>query len=1370
MTFAKGSKKMRKLLLLVLALVLCFSTAYGGAGDPDKLRGVTSANYLSVNPQKEAEGARSNTAIAMPLTAAQIRGAANAAGMGSLAVKTIIQRPGGESIWRTDRENSTNIIPIRPEKEELNQESTSRGITHTPDPNVILQGGDDIGSATVIPSLPYFDQGTTEGYADDYTEFCDGISYGITLDVVYSYTSQSDETVNISLCGTSFNTNLYVYDNGYTPGSPYACNDAPCGGNYQQDQIIGLALVAGHTYYIVVDANDEYEGSGPYQISVTPFSPTSYDFAVTAPGTWQDNTCGGADDCVLHPSPEHIYQVVIPSDGAWVFSLCSSTVDWNTWLFLGTEPCMSDIMQRGWPKESCPNSSGLYEITASLEAGTYYLTIEGRSSTDCGSYQLDISQGPTPPWNDHCEDVPPVELLPEGTLTFTGNTTGATSNGDYYFSGSPNVWHGFTINDTLNITVDYCTTPAYTMGPRIYLANGCPPAGITTAIEWTTFMCEGEDNWTMMFGALPPGTYYHPVSTDPWVSPGPYTLHVTGTSLPSNDNCAFVIPAPLVAESALTFTGDNRGATNDCPLLDGPEVWEAFSTTEPLRITIDYCGTSDFYSYYGILTSGCPCSESIQCNSYDFTSCGDDNITTYYWNLSAGTYYIPVLSDPGQAWGPYTIHISGEVPPPPPWNDQCQDVPLVDLLPGTPLTFNGDNTGATSTNDCSNFGPFANVWHGFSTYECMNITLDYCTTSPAFLNGWRNLAIGCPCADITSNGLVDEDYCGDGNATIIWTGLPAGTYYYPVLLDPPSGAGPGPYTIHVNGEACQPPPPNDDCMSAMVVGEIQRLPWSTSSATFDGQGFCMTSPNIWFSYTASASVPVTVSLCGSDFDTKLAVYDGDFCAPFPMMMIDCNDDFCELQSKITFDAIEGNPYKIEVGGYGSQNGDGVLTISVPAPHDVATVRIDSPRPGALLDGTPVDVIAVVKNTGLNMEMFDITAADNHGFLSTFTGLMIPPGVEQSVTFPNQWLGDSTCVDYSLAVATMLVGDMVTANDTVRATLNIPRQVAETFQYDDDIVNDAWYYYSEDNLAAVQYISDRRQEINYISARTHFDELTPMPWPDFTADPFKLYLFLDADLNGIPDAIPIFEEIVMPTGFSPSVSYAVLPCGVEVDAGQSFWVAFGNINDDFGSEGLAQDAEFTNPSMIWLRESGVWIQGVAPGQGHFGDDMLRAYTATAAGYLYLAGDANMYNEIVDLGNPLTGPWRVGGDVTFLVNFFDVSSGNQPCLMYNPNAPDEGQINNGHFFASADATGDCQVLGGDVSRLVQYFAGNPLGIVRWCGWDKPNPQNYYQPMWLSNRGSGLEQPVPPLEELPENWPNCQIAPPAVIKVIPGASSNR
>ena len=171
------------------------------------------------------------------------------------------------------------------------------------------------------------------------------------------------------------------------------------------------------------------------------------------------------------------------------------------------------------------------------------------------------------------------------------------------------------------------------------------------------------------------------------------------------------------------------------------------------------------------------------------------------------------------------------------------------------------------------------------------------------------------------------------------------------------------------------------------------------------------------------------------------------------------------------------------------------------------------------------------------------------------------------------------------------------------------------------------------------------------------------------------------------------------------------------------------------------------------ESGFWVGGGIIGPQEFA---------------YLAGDANMANEYVDIGNPLTGPWRVGGDVTFLVNYFDITSGNQPCLMHNPSNTDDypGGPDNGYYFASADATGEGLVTGGDVSRLVAYFGGT--AEIKWYGWDKPDPENYYPPLWLNNRGSGLEQPVQPLDELPEGWPNCEIQP-AIGRVAPSSEGS-
>jgi len=138
-----------------------------------------------------------------------------------------------------------------------------------PDPNVILQGGDTIEEATVIESLPYQDLGTTIGYTDDYDEVCP-YEWSTSPDVVFSYVPPNDMFIHIYTCHSSdFDTKIYVYENEYTPGEPYACNDDYCPD--WLSHLPHLYVTRGNTYYIVMDG---YEGeSGNYSLDVEIDSP-----------------------------------------------------------------------------------------------------------------------------------------------------------------------------------------------------------------------------------------------------------------------------------------------------------------------------------------------------------------------------------------------------------------------------------------------------------------------------------------------------------------------------------------------------------------------------------------------------------------------------------------------------------------------------------------------------------------------------------------------------------------------------------------------------------------------------------------------------------------------------------------------------------------------------------------------------------------------------------------------------------------------------------------------------------------------------------------------------------------------------------------
>jgi hypothetical protein len=119
-------------------------------------------------------------------------------------------------------------------------------------------------------------------------------------------------------------------------------------------------------------------------------------------------------------------------------------------------------------------------------------------------------------------------------------------------------------------------------------------------------------------------------------------------------------------------------------------------------------------------------------------------------------------------------------------------------------------------------------------------------------------------------------------------------------------------------------PVNDKCSNATPIEEVVGLAFDTSSATFDGPGLCMTSANIWYRYIATTTGEMTINTCGSQFDTKLAVYSGSACYPTSSRLLACNDDACDWQSAVTINVSAGSSYLIEIGGYGSHKGQGVL--------------------------------------------------------------------------------------------------------------------------------------------------------------------------------------------------------------------------------------------------------------------------------------------------------------------------------------------------------------------------------------------------------------------------------------------------------------
>jgi hypothetical protein len=183
------------------------------------------------------------------------------------------------------------------------------------------QGGDTIATAFPIAALPYLDTGTTTGYADDYDEVCP-YAGSTSPDVVYAYMVPVDELVVIDLCGSSFDTKVYVYDEDL---HLVACNDdyyiaGSCG--VYTSKIARADLEANRTYYIVVDGYGTAHGQ--YVLAVSVLQPCPFDCPAGSVPEGEPPLHDGYVDlwnggCFVEP--DHPFQVIIGNDEG-MLTLC----------------------------------------------------------------------------------------------------------------------------------------------------------------------------------------------------------------------------------------------------------------------------------------------------------------------------------------------------------------------------------------------------------------------------------------------------------------------------------------------------------------------------------------------------------------------------------------------------------------------------------------------------------------------------------------------------------------------------------------------------------------------------------------------------------------------------------------------------------------------------------------------------------------------------------------------------------------------------------------------------------------------------------------------------------------------------------------
>jgi|GEM_PF-1698335 len=133
----------------------------------------------------------------------------------------------------------------------------------------------------------------------------------------------------------------------------------------------------------------------------------------------------------------------------------------------------------------------------------------------------------------------------------------------------------------------------------------------------------------------------------------------------------------------------------------------------------------------------------------------------------------------------------------------------------------------------------------------------------------------------------------------------------------------------------------ETCQTATPVTIGTALIGSNAGAVTDVQAeLCApTSRDVWHTFTPSVTGLHTIALCGSSFDTVLAMYD--LCGNLP---IACNDDACGQQSQLVLPLTAGQPYWVRIGASGADSSGGTYRLTINGP---------GPSPSNNACGTPI---------------------------------------------------------------------------------------------------------------------------------------------------------------------------------------------------------------------------------------------------------------------------------------------------------------------------------------------------------------------------------------------------------------------------------
>ncbi len=398
-----------------------------------------------------------------------------------------------------------------------------------------------------------------------------------------------------------------------------------------------------------------------------------------------------------------------------------------------------------------------------------------------------------------------------------------------------------------------------------------------------------------------------------------YIFNAAGTLLNGGDDDGYEPNDSCGVARYLGGVGyNNWGSTN----------WVKIYDEDYYRLSVPNGGTVvsaiTFFNSFGDIDMGLydACGGNLLASS----SSTNDGETIQYTNNtgSARDYYVRIyLYNDTRNYYNFATNV---IAPSPPVTDACGNA--AQMVEG--VTINGSTAFASTdgSTSCGNSDSSRDVWYYYYA-PCsgvLNIDTygsDYDTVLSAHTG----------CTGTAANTITCND---DANAPERWSAISLSVdagQVYRIRVAGYSTAF-GNFVLNSSLSA----PYNDACGNALEVFE-GSVAFNSCGCTTDGtpEPSCdlFNAPQIdndfWNYYVATANGTLTVSTCGADYDSKIALYDASLgCPTDANSALICNDDFCGLQSSFEYHVTAGSVYYIRTGGYRGARGSGELSLSLVA--------------------------------------------------------------------------------------------------------------------------------------------------------------------------------------------------------------------------------------------------------------------------------------------------------------------------------------------------------------------------------------------------------------------------------------------------------